>query len=185
MANKLYEESNIKDIADAIREKNGSTDTYTVAQMGSAIRNIPSGGESADVPYRRFTGQVTGTVVGSGAYVTLATDPVLAEHRNDNTLMAIVSFDVGTIAYTIVSSVGVNSPALWPLDGGTGIYQRSLRWDGSTGRSVQTGTVPIKTDSPAGVGCIQITADGELRIYSNSSSNYAIRPSNFTAEVRW
>jgi len=38
--NKLYEENSIQDIADAIREKNGSSDTYTVAQMSGAIDDI-------------------------------------------------------------------------------------------------------------------------------------------------
>ena len=42
--NKLYEENDIQAIANAIRSKNGSSDTYTVAQMGTAISNIPSGG---------------------------------------------------------------------------------------------------------------------------------------------
>lgn len=40
MAKKLYEESNIQDIADAIREKNGSTGTYTTADMADAISDI-------------------------------------------------------------------------------------------------------------------------------------------------
>lgn len=40
MSKKLYEESNIEDIADAIREKNGTQNSYTVAQMGSAVRAI-------------------------------------------------------------------------------------------------------------------------------------------------
>ena len=40
MANKLYEENSIRDIANAIREKNLTTNTYTVAEMGNAIRNI-------------------------------------------------------------------------------------------------------------------------------------------------
>ena len=44
MANKLYEENSIRDIANAIREKNGSSDTYTVAEMGDAVRSIESGG---------------------------------------------------------------------------------------------------------------------------------------------
>lgn len=44
MANKLYEENDIQAIANAIRGKNGSSDTYTVAQMSTAITNIPSGG---------------------------------------------------------------------------------------------------------------------------------------------
>ena len=37
---KLYEESSVQDIADAIREKTGSTETYKIAQMGTAIRGI-------------------------------------------------------------------------------------------------------------------------------------------------
>lgn len=40
MANKLYEESSIQAIANAIRAKNGSSDTYTVAEMSTAIQNI-------------------------------------------------------------------------------------------------------------------------------------------------
>lgn len=41
---KLYSDSDIQDIADAIRSKNGSSDTYKVSQMATAISNIPSGG---------------------------------------------------------------------------------------------------------------------------------------------
>ena len=41
---KLYEESSVQDIADAIREKNGGTEKYKVAQMAAAVRDIPSGG---------------------------------------------------------------------------------------------------------------------------------------------
>lgn len=52
MANKLYEESCIQDIAAAIREKNGSNNTYTVAQMGAAILQIPTEEliQHADIP---------------------------------------------------------------------------------------------------------------------------------------
>ena len=38
--NKLYYDYDIGRIADAIRSKNGSSDTYTVAEMSGAIRNI-------------------------------------------------------------------------------------------------------------------------------------------------
>lgn len=44
MAKKLYEESNIQAIADAIREKNGETTTYKTSEMAAAIINLPSGG---------------------------------------------------------------------------------------------------------------------------------------------
>lgn len=48
MANKLYEETAIQDIADAIREKASSSDTYKVAEMGDAIRNIAGGGDISE-----------------------------------------------------------------------------------------------------------------------------------------
>lgn len=44
MAMKLYSDTDIQNIANAIRAKNGSSDTYKVSQMATAIQNIPSGG---------------------------------------------------------------------------------------------------------------------------------------------
>lgn len=44
MAKKLYEEASVQDIAAAIREKTGGAETYKVAQMGNAVRGIPTGG---------------------------------------------------------------------------------------------------------------------------------------------
>lgn len=44
MAQKLYEEANIQDIANAIRAKNGTTTTYKTNEMAAAIRNIETGG---------------------------------------------------------------------------------------------------------------------------------------------
>ena len=49
MANKLYNDTSIKAIADAIRAKNGKTDTYTVAEMAGAINDIPAGGGVAPI----------------------------------------------------------------------------------------------------------------------------------------
>ena len=51
MAKKLYEESDIQAIADAIREKTGDTTTYTVAEMGNGIKNISSG-SSFNINYK-------------------------------------------------------------------------------------------------------------------------------------
>lgn len=42
--NKFYSEESISNIANAIRTKNGSTDTYKVSQMAEAILSIPSEG---------------------------------------------------------------------------------------------------------------------------------------------
>lgn len=46
MANKLYNETSVENIADAIRAKNGSSDTYTIGEMAQAILDIPSGGST-------------------------------------------------------------------------------------------------------------------------------------------
>lgn len=46
--NVLVEENSLQAIADAIREKNGSEDTYKPSQMADAVRGIQGGGESDD-----------------------------------------------------------------------------------------------------------------------------------------
>ena len=52
MAKKLYEEASVQDIANAIREKTGGVETYKIAQMGNAVRGIPSKDNiiHADIP---------------------------------------------------------------------------------------------------------------------------------------
>lgn len=45
MANKLYEENSVRNIANAIRTKNGSETKYKIAEMAQAILDIPAGGE--------------------------------------------------------------------------------------------------------------------------------------------
>lgn len=54
----LINETNLQEIANAIREKNGSSDTYTPAQMSTAIRNIPIG-TSSDFDYIIFSTDTT------------------------------------------------------------------------------------------------------------------------------
>ena len=43
MSNKLYEENDVQAIANAIRSKNGSSDTYMVSEMAQAVLDIPQG----------------------------------------------------------------------------------------------------------------------------------------------
>lgn len=76
MSKKLYEESNIQDIASAIRAKNGTQNTYTVNQMGNAIRNIhvqavmqtkeitPSGSSQIVEPDSGYDGLASVTING-------------------------------------------------------------------------------------------------------------------------
>ena len=54
MAKKLYEESSIQAIADAIREKNGETTTYKPSEMAAAITAITTGGGGEEIPEEAF-----------------------------------------------------------------------------------------------------------------------------------
>lgn len=49
MANVIVNDESLKDIGNAIREKNGLQTKYKPSEMGQAIRNIPSGGGSGVV----------------------------------------------------------------------------------------------------------------------------------------
>ena len=40
MADKLYSEESIQNIANSIRNKNGTTNTYNVSEMSTAIDNL-------------------------------------------------------------------------------------------------------------------------------------------------
>ena len=50
MANVLVQEQYLQDIADSIRAKNGTSNTYKPGQMSTAIDNIPSGGQPIVIP---------------------------------------------------------------------------------------------------------------------------------------
>lgn len=56
--NKLYEETDIQNIANAIREKTGTADTFKVSEMANAVANIQTGSVGKDV----FTYQLIDTV---------------------------------------------------------------------------------------------------------------------------
>lgn len=54
MAKKLYEEASVQDIANAIREKNGASTKYKIAQMGDAVRGITTGDQIAHADIHRY-----------------------------------------------------------------------------------------------------------------------------------
>ncbi len=169
MANKLYEENSIADIADAIRSINGKKDTYTVSQMGDAIRSVR----------KVYTGTIAETILGYSAYTVLAKDSFLAEHRADENLFVRIEFDIEPTAHTVVKVWGQSeSRAVFPVD----FPQITLRYDGSTANNIRNSSLKFTDGSPDGVGSVLITEDGELRIYSESN-NYAIRPSAYTVVV--
>lgn len=67
MSQALITEARLTDIADAIRAKNGSSDTYTPPQMAAAIAAIPTGG-GVDVEALSVTANGTYTAPTGKAY---------------------------------------------------------------------------------------------------------------------
>lgn len=59
MANVFIDDSVMSSIANAIRSKSGTTQTYLPSEMPSAIENIPSGGGGSDLPENWVIGQFT------------------------------------------------------------------------------------------------------------------------------
>lgn len=211
MANKLYEETAIQDIARAIREKNGGTATYKVAQMGNAIRDISSGidvsqdtvtpdtllegitahntkGEAitGEVKHRFFKGEIVSTIQGTSAYVDLLQDPIFAEHFNDPNFWVKVTFDVEPTAYTVKENWAFNTGVSANSDMRTRTGQHTYRYDANSANSMGNMGAALKDKNSGtfGVGGLVILEDGTLRMYSASNS-YAIRPSKFTVEANW
>lgn len=90
MAQVLVNDSSLEDIADAIREKSGGSDTYLPSQMAGAIRSIPTGvtGVKGDQESAYRTGDVnlTPANIGAKALQTPVTNPTV-----DGTTIAFIS----------------------------------------------------------------------------------------------
>lgn len=102
--NKLYEESDIQNIADTIRSKNGSSDKYTVSQMADAIANIPQGGGITP------SGEITLTENGrfdvaqyASAIVNVPTESSGINPSGDITITENGRFDVTNYAGAVVN----------------------------------------------------------------------------------
>lgn len=65
MAMKLYPDTAVQAIANAIRAKNGSSDTYSIGEMAQAITDLPSGGGGGD-----FDALVDGSITSIESDVT-------------------------------------------------------------------------------------------------------------------
>ena len=85
MANKLYNDTSVKAIADAIRAKNGTTNTYTIGEMAGAINNIPTGAVNA----KFFTFSSPEPVANQNVKI-ISADPDIAAHYTDPNAMITV-----------------------------------------------------------------------------------------------
>lgn len=72
MAKVAVTEQYLTDIADAIRGKNGSSDTYTPADMATAITNIPIGSSKNVQEVQGTTRTTSSTLTAIGAEMTVS-----------------------------------------------------------------------------------------------------------------
>ena len=85
MANKLYNDTSVKAIADAIRAKNGTTNTYTIGEMAGAINDIQTG----EVNAKFFTFSSPEPVANQNVKI-ISADPDIAAHYTDPNAMITV-----------------------------------------------------------------------------------------------
>lgn len=112
MSNVFVEETSLQDIADAIREKNGTETTYKPSEMGTAIRALESGGSME-------TGEITNTnqftvpipVTSKKTHIVMYPKVIGDETMNTERASYILAID-GGIRHDITPSKKVFSSAI-------------------------------------------------------------------------
>lgn len=82
MANVVINEQHLEDIADAIRTKNGSSDTYTPAGMAAAITAIATGAEYETGTKNQTASSSTSLAISFSNTHTTAPSIVIAVHTS-------------------------------------------------------------------------------------------------------
>ena len=105
---KLYEEEDIRGIAEAIREKNGTTNTYKVSEMKPAILAIPSG---ASEPYIEETYDAKGNFIDVNLVGYTAIKPYAFYECRSLALTSLPSeiTSIGTYAFYNCKSLALTS----------------------------------------------------------------------------
>ena len=161
MANVLVQESSLQAIADAIRAKNRSRNTYTPAEMAPAIRNIPSGGggEAVLIPKTITENGVSHAVDDEAdgySDVTVAVHPgLLTPHffDMDTGYVERGEWHIGsaTVCYTVVYEVEAGKGYLVMVGGTVGTRFRVMfsEEDTTTATDTVIGTNITNTNNPA------------------------------------
>ena len=127
MANVLVEDSSLRAIADAIRDKSSSLERYTPIQMAAAIMSIPVGRCAGLLEPHAF--DLSGGYVNSGVWK--------------------VGSD--TVCYSDVYEITANRPYLFMLDSSVGTRFRAMYSSEDISHAVQdvTGIQIVNVNNPA------------------------------------
>lgn len=157
MAMKLYNDSDIQDIADAIRAKNGLAATYKVSEMAAAISAIPTGGSikaefvTVNVPSAQ-----------TSVYSILTGNQFLADHYADNgAFVFLVALDNVTATNSILVNLASN------IQYGLGFYGFTTRSNGSALATIQAGKSLASKD--AVYNGAMYYENGALKVYATST----------------
>lgn len=166
----IINESNLQNIADAIRAKNGSPDTYLPSQMATAISNI-----SAGLDIKKLTATVTSDQTST---YTMLTDPQLLKARNSPNgfvIMRYLGLTSGVAAnmfwFTANFTIGYNNSNSPPT------AYNSLIIRASASGSIQGN---FNTHGLVGTnynGHINITSSGGL--YFSNNATYPLKAGNY------
>ena len=167
MARVIINESNLENIADAIRGKNGTQNTYTPSQMASAISAI-SGGMDVKLLTATVASDQTSTY-------TMLTDPQLLKARNSPNGFVIMRW-LGVTS-------GVSANMFWVTANftlgyaGTGTAYNSILL-----RTVASGAIQGNFNLHGLVGTnynghINITSSGGL--YFSNNTTYPLKAGNY------
>lgn len=163
----IINESNLQNIADAIRAKNGSSDTYLPSQMATAISNI-----SVGLDVKKLTATVASDQTST---YTMLTDPQLLKARNSPNGFVIMRW-LGVTS-------GVSANMFWVTANftlgyaGTGTAYNSILL-----RTVANGAIQVNFNINGLVGTnynghINITSSGGL--YFSNNATYPLKAGNY------
>ena len=160
MANKLYNDTSVKAIADAIRAKNGTTNTYTISEMAGAINDIPTGGVNA----KFFTFSSLEAVANQTVKIVSA-DPDVAAHYTDPNAMITVRKMTNNSTNGLVFLMNSNHQ----FGNNCGVYMNYIV--GADGNS--NAAAPIKTNLATETNSISIfcNSSGDVFVHCNRLQN--------------
>lgn len=154
MANVLIEQGTMDNIADAIRAKNGSSDTYKPAQMPTAISNLsptPSL-QSKSVSYTPSETTQSGTVTADNGYdglssVAVSVNPIPSEYIIPSGNISITSNGNVNVSSYATATVNVSGGQSMNVQVAAGVNRvNTISYTAVSGQSItvaETGTYDV------------------------------------------